>query len=67
MEDSDDDSIQRVKVASRERAGKELTDSEASDLIDEYFEPDLPPAELTQAQVDGIVETLANPPIDEEE
>jgi hypothetical protein len=67
MEDSEDDAIQRVKVASRERAGKELTDSEASDLIEEYFDPSPPPPQLTQAQVDAIVQTLANPPQDEAE
>lgn len=58
MAETDDDSIQRLKIAARERAGRELSDSEASELIDDFFEPSLAPSQLSQAQVEQIVETL---------
>jgi hypothetical protein len=61
MADTDDDSIERLKIAARERAGKELSDSDASALIDDFFDASPSPSQLSQAQVDQIVETLLPP------
>jgi hypothetical protein len=52
------DAAQGVKRAAKEQLGKDLTDNEAEQSIADYFSPTIPPPDISQDQIDDLVESL---------
>jgi hypothetical protein len=52
------DVVQLVKTNAKEKFGADVTDSEAVRAIADYFDPTIPPPDITQDQIDEIVESM---------
>lgn len=50
--------IQLVKEAAKEKFGTDVTDNEAENAIADYFGPAIPPPDITQDQIEEIVESM---------
>lgn len=50
--------IQLVKEAAKEKLGTDVTDKEAEKAIADYFGPTIPPPDITQDQIEEIVESM---------
>jgi hypothetical protein len=52
------DAIQRVKKAAGEISDRNFTDGEVGEAIRKFFDPNGPPPNLTQKQIDDVVRYL---------
>jgi hypothetical protein len=52
------DAVRLVKKTAKEKLGTDVTDKEAERAIADYFDPTIPPLEITQDQIDEIVESM---------
>lgn len=52
------DATQQVKKVAKEQFGKDLSDSEAERSIADYFNPNIPPPDIPQDQIDQLVKSL---------
>jgi hypothetical protein len=55
------DNARRVREAIKKRSSKEFINHEIERQITEYFSPTPPPDDLSQEQIDKIVEALLGP------
>lgn len=53
------DAVQLVKKAAKERFGTDVTDNEAGKAIADYFDPTIPPPDISQDQIEEIVESMS--------
>jgi hypothetical protein len=50
--------IQRVITAAKQKSGKDFTYKEVEQGIASYFDPKIPPPNLSQEQMDAVVRSL---------
>jgi len=50
--------VQLVKKTAKEKMGTDVTDDEAERAIADYFDPTIPPPDISQDQIDEIVESM---------
>ncbi len=53
------DAVQLVKKAAKEKFGTDVTDNEAEQAIADYFDPAVPPPDISQDQIEEIVESMS--------
>ena len=52
------DVVQLVKKVAKEKFGTNVTDNEAEQAIADYFDPTIPPPDISQDKIEEIVESM---------
>lgn len=52
------DAVQQVKKTAKEQFDRDLSDGEAEQSVADYFNPNIPPPDISQDQIDDLVDSL---------